>query len=138
MKGFAACAAVALAAAIVAASAAAGTGNGNAKKSATGAQTGHFTATYANGVGGTFTCTGEHVAKPGPNGFVRDEEECTISDGASFFPAGKDVGSPYYTFKGVKWYWFSDFNGVYATSVTYIVSPTQPDGSAHLKIIAYY
>jgi hypothetical protein len=127
------------AAAIAAGAATAGNGDGNANKNANGAQTGHFTASYTQaGLGGTFTCGGQRIAKSGANGFVKDEEECTISDGASFFPAGIDVGNPYYVFHGVHWFWQSDFDGHVASLVTFIVSPTQPDGSAHVKIIAYY
>lgn len=113
-------------------------GNGNANKSANGAQTSHFTATYTNGIGGTFNCAGQHIAKPGANGFIKDEEVCTISDAASFFPPGVDVANPYYVLNGFKWYWYSDYNGVVAKAVTYIVSNAQPDGSAHFKLIAYY
>lgn len=136
--GLVAFVAMVFACAAAAGGASASNGNGNANKSANGAQTAHFTASYTNGVGGTFTCAGQHIAKSGANGFIKDEEECTVSDAASFFPAGTDVGSPYYTFHGFNWFWDSDYNGVQATSVTYIVSDARPDGSAHLKLIAYY
>ena len=126
----------ALVALAVAAGASASNGNGNANKNANGAQTGHFTSTYTNGIGGKFVCAGERIAKAGA--FIKDEEGCTISNAAAFFPAGKEVGNPYFTFHGVNWYWFSDFDGKIAKTITYIVSPAQPDGSAHLKIIAYY
>ena len=101
-------------------------------------QTAHFTATYVNVIGGTFACPGRRLAKSGANGFVKDEEECPVSDAASFFPAGTDVGNPYYLFNGINYSWLSDYDGEMAQSVTYVVSPAQPDGSAHLKIVAYY
>lgn len=126
-----------IAALVVTAGALAGTaaaGNGNANKSANGAQTGHFDVTYVNVIGGTFDCHGQRIAKSGANGFVKDEEECTISDAASFFPAGTDVGNPAYN----GYTWLSDFDGQLAQTVTYIVSPARPDGSAHVKIVAYY
>lgn len=136
MKRMLCFAALVLSAGVLAGTAAAG--NGNANKSPNGAQTGHFDVTYTNVIGGTFDCHGQRVAKSGANGFVKDEEECTVSDAASFFPAGTDVGNPYYLFNGVYYWWNSDFDGQMAQSITYIVSPAQPDGSAHVKIIAFY
>jgi hypothetical protein len=142
LQRLAACAAVLTVAAVFVGVAAAGNGNGpgngNANKNPNGAQTGHFTASYNNAIGGHFTCVGQRIAKTGTNGFVKDEEECTISNAAAFFPAGTTVGNPYVFFHGLYLYWDSDFDGKQAKTITYIVSPAQPDGSAHLKIVAYY
>lgn len=113
-------------------------GNGNANKSSNGAQTGKFSRTYVNGIGGTFTCSGIRVARTGANGFTKDLEQCTISDPATFLPQGRTLASPYFVLNNVKWYWDSDFDGKLAKTITYVVSGGGPNGTAHLSIVAYY
>ena len=122
-----------------------------------GAQTGHFTVERDDvGYGGHISCTGEHITKPGKNGFVKDEEECTVSDASTYLPQGRDVfsvmpawwGPPIAYFplgEGVyPWFWYSDWPGYagdwngWAKAVTVVVSPARPDGSAHASIVAYY
>ena len=134
-------------AAVAGASNGTGNGNGNANKSANGAQTASFSATYDNGVGGHFVCSGEHIAQTaGANGFVKDTEQCTISDPASFFPQGRSVANAGHqrlrlvtllrhsaTCTGS-----ATTTGGLATAITYVVSGGGPDGTAHVSIVAYY
>ena len=121
-----------------------GNGNGNDNKSANGAQTASFSATYDNALGGHAICSGERIAKTGNNGFIKDTEQCTISDPASYFPPGRTVATPdingfaYVTLNNVNWYWNSDYDGKLATAITYVVSGGGPDGTAHVSIVAYY
>lgn len=81
---------VAVLALALSAVASAGNGNGNANKNANGAQTAKFSVTYDNVFGGHFVCSGERIAN---KNVTKDEEECTISDPASFFPQGRSVGT---------------------------------------------
>jgi type II secretory pathway pseudopilin PulG len=116
-------------------------GNGNANKSDNGAQTASFNASYNNALGGHLDCSGERIAK---SGWIKDTEQCTLSDPASFFPSGRSVGTQdangyaYITLNGFNWYWFSDFDGRLATAMTFVVSGGGPDGTAHVSIVAYY
>ena len=132
---------VAAAALALAGTAAAGNGNGN--KAGNGAQTGHISITYPSPIGGTWTCSGERVAKAGPSAFTKDSEDCTISDPASYFTPGIWVGMPwtngfaFVLFDDRQWFWASDFDGRMATAITYVVS-LNGDGTGHVHVVASY
>jgi hypothetical protein len=100
-----------------------------------GASTAKFTASYDNSLGGHWTCSGERIAN---KNVTKDEEECTITDPSTFLPQGRTVASPTFNLFGVDWFWFSDYDGATAKTVTYVVSGGGPDGTAHVKITAQY
>jgi hypothetical protein len=100
-----------------------------------GAFTTKFTASYDNGPGGHWTCSGERIAN---KNVTKDEEECAISDLSTYLPQGRTVGNPTVNINGVDWYWFSDYDGKPATTVIYVLSGGEQDGTAHVKITAQY
>ena len=100
-----------------------------------GATTTKFEATYSSIGGGTWVCIGTRIAN---KNVTKDEEECTISDPSAFLPQGRTVAAPTFTLLGTTWYWFSDYDGQVATTVTFVVAGGGPDGSAHVKVAAQY
>jgi len=92
-----------------------------------------FTATYENIIGGTLTCVGFRIHNPGS---TRDSEQCILTD-LSSWPPGTYAGNPDYKVNGMFYTWFSDYDGVTANSVRFIITDNG-DGTGHADILAYY
>ena len=92
-----------------------------------------FTATYDNIFGGTFTCVGFRIHNPGS---TKDSEQCIFTD-LSSWPPGTYAGNPEYKINGMFYTWLSDYDGVTANSVRFIVTDNG-DGTGHADISAYY
>ena len=87
-------------------------------------------------IGGFFTCAGERITKTGPKPFTKDSEDCTMTD-LSTWPPGTYVGDPVFFVNGVGYTWNSDYDGMLANLVTFIVTDNG-DGTGHLALVAYY
>ena len=91
-----------------------------------------FTATYENIIGGTFTCVGFRIHNPGS---TRDTEQCIFTD-LSSWPPGTYAGHPDYKVNGMFYSWFSDYDGVTASDVRFIITDNG-DGTGHADVLAY-
>ncbi len=96
----------------------------------------HFRAAYENLIGGYFTCGGFRLILDGPRLLTKDSEQCTMTD-LSSFPPGTYRGAPIYVVNGVRYTWFSDYDGVTAVGVNLIVTDNG-DGTGHVDVDAYY
>lgn len=92
-----------------------------------------FTATYENIIGGTLTCVGFRIHN---SGSTKDSEQCILTD-LSSWPPGTYAGNPDYKVNGMFYTWFSDYDGVTANSVRFIITDNG-DGTGHADILAYY